>query len=244
MNRRFRLLQTPAAGGFRRARIDRGDFPTPVDDFEKRRRGEVRRAHEDDAHGAAIASACPGVKTRSLAHPYGFSPRSRFNALWAWSPTLRDPMSEAKTAGGFGRAEPHRLALRVYYEDTDFSGRVYHASYLRFLERGRTEWLRGQGFEQRELAAGGALVFAVHRLAIDYFKPAVMDDMLTIETAVVSVGGASIEFLQFALRGEEKIVRALVGVAALSNGRPARLPAAMRSRLIGEKPGHGAEPST
>jgi acyl-CoA thioester hydrolase len=127
--------------------------------------------------------------------------------------------------------EGHRLILRVYYEDTDFSGLVYHASYLRFLERGRTEWLRAHGFEQRELAAGAAMVFAVRRIEIDYLKPALMDDLVEIETRISAVGGASIDFSQAIFRGEEKIVRALVGVAALSNGRPARLPKDMRERF-------------
>lgn len=99
---------------------------------------------------------------------------------------------------------PHRHAVRVYYEDTDFSGRVYHASYLRFLERGRTEWLRGQGFDQSHLAAKAAVVFAVRRIEVDYFKAAVMDDLLTIETIVKAVGGASIDFEQLVLRGDEK----------------------------------------
>jgi acyl-CoA thioester hydrolase len=129
------------------------------------------------------------------------------------------------------RPPSHRLALRVYYEDTDFSGRVYHASYLRFLERGRTEWLRAQGFEQRALADGAAIVFAVRRLEIDFLKPALMDDLLTVETRIAAVGGASIVFAQAALRGEETLVRAAVSVAALSGGRPARLPRTMRERF-------------
>jgi acyl-CoA thioester hydrolase len=127
--------------------------------------------------------------------------------------------------------EIERLNLRVYYEDTDFSGRVYHASYLRFLERGRTEWLRARGFEQRRLADGAALVFAVRRLEIDYIKAALMDDLLAIETSVVAIGGASIDFQQSALRGEEKIAKALVNVVALSNNRPVRLPKEVRARL-------------
>jgi acyl-CoA thioester hydrolase len=147
----------------------------------------------------------------------------------------RDPMTEAKIDAPSTLKAPHRLALRVYYEDTDFSGRVYHASYLRFLERGRTEWLRAEGFEQRELAAGGALVFAVRRLEIDYLKAAQMDDLLTIETAIAMVGGASIDFRQCVLRGEEKIVSALVCVAALSNGRPVRLPKEMRAKFSAQK---------
>jgi acyl-CoA thioester hydrolase len=137
-----------------------------------------------------------------------------------------DPKHVRSPAGG-----SRQFVLRVYYEDTDFSGRVYHASYLRFLERGRTEWLRGHGFEQRELASGSAMVFAVRRIEIDFLRPAMMDDLLTIETSIVALRGASIDFLQLALRGEEKLVVAAVCIAALSNGRPTRLPAEMRRRF-------------
>jgi acyl-CoA thioester hydrolase len=147
------------------------------------------------------------------------------------SPAARVLVTDVK--GGHASIQPggHRLDLRVYYEDTDFSGRVYHASYLRFLERGRTEWLRAQGFEQRELAAGAALVFAVRRIEIDYLRAALMDDLLIVETKIAAVGGASIDFAQAVLRGDETIVRAIVGVAALSNGRPIRLPREMRDRF-------------
>ena len=75
----------------------------------------------------------------------------------------------------------HQLMVRVYYEDTDFSGRVYHASYLRFMERGRTEWLRALGYEHGVLAGEQHVVFAVRRLEIDYFAPAVIDDLLSVE---------------------------------------------------------------
>ena len=131
---------------------------------------------------------------------------------------------------------PQQIAVRVYYEDTDFSGRVYHASYLRFLERGRTEWLRVQGFEQREMAAGGSIVFVVRRLTIDFVKPAIMDDLLTIETRISAIGAASVDFSQEVLRGTETLSAALVNVVALREGRPARMPADMRARLSG---GHG-----
>jgi acyl-CoA thioester hydrolase len=136
----------------------------------------------------------------------------------------------AKTAQG----RTHRLALRVYYEDTDFSGRVYHASYLRFLERGRTEWLRERGFEQKEMAKGASIVFVVHRLTIDFLGPATMDDMLTIETRLATLGAASFDFSQVILRGEAKLAAALVSVVALKGSRPARLPPDLRSRLSHE----------
>jgi acyl-CoA thioester hydrolase len=139
---------------------------------------------------------------------------------------MTDPDNPAPPSNG---SRP--FILRVYYEDTDFSGRVYHASYLRFLERGRTEWLRSQGFEQRELAASAALVFAVRRIEIAYLRPALMDDLLAIETRIDAVGGASIDFVQEVFRGDEKLVKAAVCVAALSNGRPTRLPRDMRERF-------------
>ena len=88
------------------------------------------------------------------------------------------------------------LWVRVYYEDTDFSGRVYHASYLRFLERGRTEWLRRRGFTHRDLAESSGLAFAVRSLQIDYLAPAMMDDLLVVETSAVLARGASIDFKQ------------------------------------------------
>ena len=123
---------------------------------------------------------------------------------------------------------PDALLVRVYYEDTDFSSRVYHASYLRFFERGRTEWLRGRGMAHREMAEGSGLVFAVRSLKIDYLAPALMDDLLRVETAVAAVRGASMEFRQLILRGDMKLAAAGVRVAAIQNGRPARIPAELR----------------
>ncbi|HLW93717.1 MAG TPA: tol-pal system-associated acyl-CoA thioesterase [Roseiarcus sp.] len=143
-------------------------------------------------------------------------------------------MMEGKVRDEGAQGRACRLALRVYYEDTDFSGRVYHASYLRFLERGRTEWLRARGFEQRDMAAEGSIVFVVRRLAIDFLKPAAMDDLLTVETRPAAIGAASIDFAQIILRGEERLAAATVSVAALRAGRPARLPKEMRARLGGD----------
>jgi acyl-CoA thioester hydrolase len=123
------------------------------------------------------------------------------------------------------------LLVRVYYEDTDFSGRVYHASYLRFLERGRTEWMRGRGFAHRELAEASGVAFAVRSLQIEYLAAALMDDLLRVETGVAAAGGASIEFRQRILRGEKELVTAAVKVAAIRDGRPARIPASLRRLL-------------
>ncbi len=128
----------------------------------------------------------------------------------------------------------HRFAVRVYYEDTDFSGVVYHANYLRFLERGRTETLRDLGIDQAALFSMEAPVaFAVARIEIDFRRPARMDDLLTVETRVAAVGGASLTMHQRLLRGDDLLVEASVRVAAVSRGRAVRLPAAMTTRLQG-----------
>jgi acyl-CoA thioester hydrolase len=126
---------------------------------------------------------------------------------------------------------PDALWVRVYYEDTDFSGRVYHASYLRFLERGRTEWLRRRGFAHRDLADSSGVMFAVRSLQIDYLAPAMMDDLLEVETSATTVRGASIRFRQRVVRADKELVTAEVLVASLRDGRPARIPADLRLRL-------------
>ena len=126
---------------------------------------------------------------------------------------------------------PDALWVRVYYEDTDFSGRVYHASYLRFLERGRIEWLRRRGFAHRDLAENSGVVFVARSLQIEYQAPAVMDDLLVIETSVAAVRGASIDFKQRVMRSDKELVTAKVLVAAIRDGRPARMPADLRRLL-------------
>jgi acyl-CoA thioester hydrolase len=123
------------------------------------------------------------------------------------------------------------LWVRVYYEDTDFSGRVYHASYLRFLERGRTEWLRRRGFTNLELAKSTGIAFAVRSLKIEYLAPAMMDDLLIVETSAAAVRGASIDFKQRVVRGDKELATAEVLVASIRNDRPARIPADLRRRL-------------
>jgi acyl-CoA thioester hydrolase len=123
----------------------------------------------------------------------------------------------------------HILPVRVYYEDTDFSGVVYHASYLRFLERGRTDFLRLAGVDQSTLhAEGEGLIFAVRRMTIDFVRPARMDDVLVIETRTEEVRGASLVIAQKILRDGEVIVSADVRVAAIAGGRPARIPDGLR----------------
>ena len=124
--------------------------------------------------------------------------------------------------------------IRVYYEDTDFSGSVYHASYLRFMERGRTEFLRSRDIHQAEIHAGKAgpvFGFVVRAMKIDFLKPARMDDLIAVDTDVIRVGGASAELGQRILRGGEVLVNAEVRVAAVANGRAFRLPPDIREKL-------------
>ena len=132
---------------------------------------------------------------------------------------------------------PHRLSIRVYYEDTDFSGVVYHASYLRFMERGRTELLRDLGIHQQAIHAGDTdhkpFAFVVRGMNLEFLKAAKMDDMLIVETSAKEVKGASAILAQRVLRGEEVLVTADVRVAAVADGKAARLPAEVREKLAG-----------
>ena len=124
--------------------------------------------------------------------------------------------------------------MRVYYEDTDFSGVVYHASYLRFLERGRTEYLRALGVHQQSIAdgtKGSKFVFAVRRMSIDFLRSARMDDMLDIETQVTKVGGASIQMTQRILRADEVLLSADVMIACVTDARATRIPEWVREKM-------------
>jgi acyl-CoA thioester hydrolase len=127
----------------------------------------------------------------------------------------------------------HSMQVRVYYEDTDFSGIVYHATYLRFMERGRTNYLRLIGadhralFEATEKEAPG-FAFVVRTMRIDWLKPARMDDVLDIVTSPEEVKGASITLLQQCRRGEELMCEAHVRVAFISGGRARPIPKPLR----------------
>ena len=90
----------------------------------------------------------------------------------------------------------YEIQVRVYYEDTDFSGLVYHASYLRFMERARTEWLRARAFQNSDLADSLGLKFVVRKLELEFFAPARMDDLLRVTAQLKSVRGAVLEFEQ------------------------------------------------
>jgi acyl-CoA thioester hydrolase len=122
----------------------------------------------------------------------------------------------------------HRLLARVYYADTDFSGVVYHARYLEFLERGRSDFLRLAGVHHTELADGKhgeKIVWVVRRMEIDFRAPARIDDILTVETRAEEISGARIVMAQQLKRGGELLVEASVQAAIIGeNGKPRRFP--------------------
>jgi acyl-CoA thioester hydrolase len=127
----------------------------------------------------------------------------------------------------------HHMQIRVYYEDTDFSGIVYHANYLRFMERGRTNHLRLMGAGQHALFAEAqaetpGFAFVVRSMQLDYLKPARMDDVLDVVSWPVAVKGASITLAQEVRCGDDVLVRAQVRVAFISEGRARPIPKALR----------------
>jgi acyl-CoA thioester hydrolase len=128
---------------------------------------------------------------------------------------------------------PHRFDVRVYYEDTDFSGNVYHSAYLHFLERGRTEFLRSIGVHHSALIRDG-IAFAVRTLSIEFDAAAHIDDVLTVETRVEASTGARLALDQQISRQGRVITRAKVLVVAVTAaGRPARMPKAVLAGLRG-----------
>jgi acyl-CoA thioester hydrolase len=132
----------------------------------------------------------------------------------------------------------HVLPVRVYFEDTDFSGLVYHGSYVRFCERGRSDFLRLLGSDHRRLIAPGAgsapAAFVVRRMEFDFRRPSRIDEVLEVLTSVAEVGGASLTLDQAVRRGGETLVKAKVVVVLVSqSGKPMRMPEALRSSFAG-----------
>jgi len=126
-----------------------------------------------------------------------------------------------------------RWPIRVYYEDTDAGGVVYHAGYVRWFERARTEWLRSLGWSLAEVAREQGVLFSVVDLQIHYHRPARLDDLLEVVCTARVSGGASIEFDQRLLRGDELLASGKVMVASIdaASFRPRRLPSDMRERF-------------
>ena len=138
----------------------------------------------------------------------------------------------APSAGWFdGRV--HHLPVRVYYEDTDFTGLVYHANYARYFERGRSDFLRLTGLDHATLLdRQEPMAFAVTRLAIDFRQPARIDDALTVRTTYDQVKGARLSIAQSLHRGEALLAQAEVSVACIGlDGRPRRPPAGLGERI-------------
>jgi len=144
-----------------------------------------------------------------------------------------------------GRAtlDRHSFGVRVYYEDTDAGGVVYHARYLGMAERARTEALRDAGAPHAELASGHGLVFVVHRVAVEYRRPARLDDLLVVETEVTGLWAARVELRQVVRRGGTALAALSVGLACVrvADGRAARIPPRWRAVFGGG--GAGVEKS-
>jgi len=126
----------------------------------------------------------------------------------------------------------HRLPIRVYYEDTDMAGIVYYANYLKFIERGRTEFVRELGVDQRQLKEEEGIVFAVRHVDADYLGSAKFDDILSVETTIERITGVRLVFRQYVRRDGDLLFTALVTIVAINEaGAPARLPANIRRKL-------------
>lgn len=134
----------------------------------------------------------------------------------------------------------HRHSIRVYYEDTDAGGVVYHANYLGYAERARTEALRDAGIPHANLVERFSLMFMVHRAEIDYVRPATLDSLLVVETETLDVGGASV-LLRQTIRGPSGIcatLRVKLACVRIEGNKPARIPPEWREALKGMR--HGA----
>jgi len=126
----------------------------------------------------------------------------------------------------------HNLPVRVFYEDTDAGGVVYHANYLKFAERARTEMLRLVGVNQSEMANRYGLVFAVRACAVEFLRPARLDDLIEVRSRLVKLAAATLSAAQAVWRGSEELARIDLRIACIrQNGRPARIPAAIRQVL-------------
>lgn len=128
----------------------------------------------------------------------------------------------------------HRYSLRVYYEDTDAGGVVYHANYLGYAERARTEALRDAGIPHAEMVERFSLMFMVHRVEIDYVRPAILDDLLVVETETMDVGGATV-LLRQTVRGPNGVcatLRIKLACVRIGENKPGRIPPQWREAML------------
>jgi acyl-CoA thioester hydrolase len=131
----------------------------------------------------------------------------------------------------------HRFSVTVYYEDTDMGGIVYHANFLKFIERARSDWVASMGIDQLAMRDREGVVFAVRRVNAEFIKPARFGEVLDVRTDTASVTGARLVMDQVVWRGEEKLFAAQVTAACITlDGRPTRLPEAIR-QLIDQRMG-------
>lgn len=135
-------------------------------------------------------------------------------------------------ASGRFVGQEHRFPVRVYFEDTDLSGVVYHANYLRFMERARSDMLRVAGIDQRAAFESGEGVYAVRGIALRYHRPARLDDALVIVSRVLNVRAAAVVIHQRVMRGDDIVAEAEVEAAFITPaGRPRRQPAQWLTRF-------------
>ena len=136
--------------------------------------------------------------------------------------------------------------MRVYYEDTDAGGVVYHANYLRYAERARTEALRDAGIPHAEMVERFNLMFMVHRAEIDYVRPAVLDNRLVVETETLDVGGARVVLRQTVSgpQGVCAVIRIHLACVRIEGNKPARIPPRWRKAMAGMRHDRGTDTQT
>lgn len=129
-------------------------------------------------------------------------------------------------------ANPPSLHIRVYFQDTDAGGVVYHASYVNFMERARTEWIRGFGFTNSGLISELGVMFVVRSLKLDYYKPAVLDDLLTVVTHLKEIGRSRVSLHQTVMRDDEKLVEGEIHLVCVTkdNFKPVSVPEVLREK--------------
>lgn len=131
------------------------------------------------------------------------------------------------------KPKTYSLPIRVYFQDTDAGGVMYHASYVNFMERARTEWLRTHGYSNAGLMKEFGVVFVVRSLKLDYFKPALLDDLLVVTAQLKDIGRSRLNLVQCVRRGDEVLTEAEVHLVCVSveNFKPASIPEILSAQL-------------